>query len=108
MAGELVVHRIAADRDYYLVQVGRALEVRARDTHAVLQVLEPPREWGDDWLWSSCGFDGLRCVPCDEVRFLRASPRSGKHARNAVRTSQNTPDSARPEPDRGQPAVRLG
>jgi hypothetical protein len=68
------IYPIVADRDYYVVRAGRALEVRSQDTHAVLQVLEPPREWGDDWLWSDCGFDGLRCVPLDCIRFVRNDP----------------------------------
>lgn len=68
------IHPIVVDRDYYVVRAGRALEVRSQDTHAVLQVLEPPQEWGDDWLWSDCGFDGLRCVPLDCIRFVRNDP----------------------------------
>lgn len=66
-----ITHPITADRDYYIARVGRCLEVRCRQTHAVLQVFEPPREWGNSWLWSSCGFDGTSCVALDFIRFVR-------------------------------------
>ena len=66
-----ITYPILVDRDYYIARVGRCLEVRCKQTHAVLQVLEPPREWGENWLWSSCGFDGTICVPLDVVRFIR-------------------------------------
>jgi hypothetical protein len=66
-----ITHPIIVDRDYYIARVGRCLEVRCKQTHAVLQVLEPPKEWGENWLWSSCGFDGTICVPLDVVRFVK-------------------------------------
>ena len=66
-----VVHSIAADCEYYIARVGRRLEVRSQHTHVVLQVIEPPAEWADNWLWSSCGFDGLRCVASNWVRLVR-------------------------------------
>jgi hypothetical protein len=73
MSGHRIIHTIASAREYYVMQVGRALEVRARDTHAVLEVVRPPKEWGDDWLWSCCEFDGVQCVSVDHIRLLRTN-----------------------------------
>ena len=66
-----VVHRLATRREYYVARVGRALEIRCQSTDALIQILEPPAEWGDNWFWSCCRFDGLRCVPLDTIRFIK-------------------------------------
>ena len=71
MSQERIIHPITTVRAYYVAQVGRSLEVRAQDTHAVLEVVEPPRKWGEDWLWSCCEFDGQRCVSLSQICLLR-------------------------------------
>jgi len=73
MNQDCVTHALAADGDYYILRSGRTLQVRSRATHAVLQIIEPPVEWGSDWMWSSCEFDGTRCVAVDRVRLLRTN-----------------------------------
>jgi len=102
-----VVHRLVTRREYYVARVGRALEVRCQSTDALIQTLEPPAEWGDNWFWSCCRFDGLRCVPLDTIRFIKTdlsalpggeptSPKPGapRHLRPAKT------DSARRTPNR--------
>ena len=68
-----ILHPVRTDRQFYVFRVGRRLEVRAHDTHKVLQVIEPPADWGDQWLWSCVGFDGVRCVPLAAVSLVRLS-----------------------------------
>jgi hypothetical protein len=89
-----VVHSITADCEYYIARVGRRLEVRSQHTHTVLQVIEPPAEWGDNWLWSSCGFDGLRCVASNWVRLVRTESggASAEGTASARKTRGSPPD----------------
>jgi hypothetical protein len=101
MTEDHVIQPIVAAGDYYVTRVGHTLEVRARDTHAVLQVLEPPREWGEDWLWSCCGFDGLRCVPLDRVCFIRANAQV-----SSTEGATSAGDGGRPRPETPEAAAQ--
>jgi hypothetical protein len=83
MSEKHILHQVNADCACCVAQVGRTLEVRDRETHAVLQVIEPPKEWADNWLWSSCEFDGSTCVSVDCIHLLRTSP-NGASARAAA------------------------
>jgi hypothetical protein len=96
MSENQLVHRITTERAYYIAQVGRTLEIRARDTNTVLQVLEPPEEWGDDWLWSSCGFDGVRCVALDCICFVGTGVRQPSQHRAVTRDHDDNPPSCPP------------
>lgn len=95
-----VTHPITADGEYYIARVGRCLEVRCRQTHAVLQVLEPPKEWGNNWLWSSCGFDGTFCVSLDVIRFVKIDSAS----QDPTGVSENRAPGRTPPPDDPQSA----
>jgi hypothetical protein len=97
MANRHVIHRIEADRDYEIAQVGRTLEIRARETNAVLQVLEPPAEWGNDWLWSCCRFNGARCVDSGCVRFVRTAAGTAQRKPKAPPNGDSQPHQAPPE-----------
>ena len=66
-----ILHPISETQPYYVTRVRRTLEVRVEATHEVVDVIEPPAEWGDKWLWSYIGFDGVRCVPIDAISLIR-------------------------------------
>jgi len=93
------LHRINVDREYYVAQVGRTLEVKDRNTHAVLQVVEPPKEWADNWLWSCCEFDGSRCVAVDRIRLLRINQRGPLTEEIASAGEGGKPRPEFPEPE---------
>ena len=83
MIASHIIHAVTTERDYYIAQVGRTLEIRACDTHAVLDIIEPPAEWGNNWLWSCCEFDGARCVAGNVIRLIRTTAQGVRDEKNS-------------------------
>ena len=84
-------HPIRVTQPYYVTRVSRTLEIRVEATHEVVEVIEPPAEWGDKWLWSYIGFDGVRCVPMDAVSLIRLDVRPLTVTGNAASQPHDEP-----------------